>query len=420
MQPKKKADAKRKNVPKTMVKKAKAIQRAAPAAIRPQLNALSNPLTHQDSAILGYLTTVADPWVKQPTGVPLILGSGGVVTLKSAINRLISVQCNASGFGFAMMCMDGWIGPDDDVVPDGSYAYASYNGGTPGNDLWYSSGTFVGTTVPNVGATTATTGLLASAHPLIDQSFTNTTQFRLVAAGMRAYSDANALNQQGSVYVISTSEPVGTAATGSIIGLTEAQLTLDNEEIVGRSRTTLAGLSTGRVLSTSAVPSTASAFDFHNPPAAGSTAVGFPQIAVIIVGAAANQVVKVETVKIYEFEKNNDNRVGDLPEPTLNAPTDRITSGLSHLTKLGPVHGPASVHEATGIHSGKGMQAFVNEVRESNPTKLLSLSKEIAKPSVNWGATAGHALNFASKIAKNYLPGWVTNAASALASTFLC
>jgi len=407
------------NVRKKVANAAKAIKQTVPKPLQGQFTAISSPLTRQDDAILGYLTTLADPFVETPSGVPLILGSGGVTTLKADIRRTFTVACNSAGFGFLTINADQWLGREDDNPDCASplHAYASYAGGTPGNDVWYTNSTFVGTTVPLNTATTATTGLLASAHPLIDPSFVVSTNFRMVAMGLRAWNDDSAFTAKGDIYVVSTSEPYAIAnGLGSISGATEAIITAANPEVMAVSTAPLSGWVSGRVMSTSAIPSTQSAFEFHNPPITGSVVFGYPQIGVIITGAAPNQVVKVQTIKVYEFEKNNDNRVGDMPEPTVSVPTDRMAEGLRQLTKIGPHHGPAMVHKPTGIHSGKGMQAFSEELRNSNPTKLLSLSKEIARPSINWGATAKHALGFASKVAQNYLPGWVGNAAKAISS----
>lgn len=405
------------NVRKKVAVAAKAIKQTVPKPLRSQFQSLASPLTRQDDAILAYLSTVADPFIDNPSGVPLILGSGGVTTIKAEVERTFTVQAGTTGFGFLSVNADAWIGYEDGVTGTG-YAYATYNGGVAGYDIWYTGSTYASSAIPAYSATTATTGLLAGTMPLVDQSWNNSTQMRMVAMGLHCWSDDSAFTAKGDVYVLSTSEPFGDPAHGAITGCTEAVFTNTNKEIMARSSVPLSGWVSGNILSTSAVPSTAAAFDFHIPVASGNTSFGFPQIAVVMTGAAAGQTLKVKVSKVFEFEKNNDNRVGDLPEPTVAAPADRVSEGLRQIHAKGPHHGPAPVG-ANGIHSGNGLHAFVNEVKNSNPTKLLSLSNEMGRPSSGWGETARQVLSFAAKKAVNFLPTWAGKAAAALASSFL-
>jgi hypothetical protein len=385
-----------------------------PKALGNQLRSLSDPLTRQDEAIFGYLNTVADPFITVPCGVPLILGSGGVITEKAAIPRTFTVKANAAGFGFLTMNADGWIA-------EATYQYASYSGGSQGSNVWYTDGVaaYAGVALPAVAATTATVGLVSSATTLVDGSWVANTNLRMIGMGLQVWSDDAELTTKGDIYVISTSEPYGAAAQGALPGTTEAILTGLNAAIVSLETRPLAGWVSGQVMSTAAIPSDAQCFKFVQPVAVGNQTFGYPQIGVMMTGCASGQTLKVKTIVLYEYEKTQTNRVGDVAEPTLSAPESDISGGLNHLSKLGASNGYAAPHVPSGIHGGKGTQAFVNHLTDSRPLKVPSLVAEMKNPSMDWGATAKHALSWGAKKAASFLPSWASGIANNLIGTFL-
>lgn len=363
------------------------------------MRSIVDPLTRQDEAIFGYLTTLSDPWIDDPTGVPLILGTGDVRTTKARTKRLISVQTNASGFGFCTVNNDGWDSTADDVVRQ----YASYSGGTAGNDVWYTDSSFVGTTVPAYTATTATTGLLASPAPLVDQALDANSQMRQVAVGIRAWSDAALLNAAGDIRIVSTVDPVNGADEGAIVGGTDAVFEGINPFIMAQEMVPLSGWKSGHVVSTFAVPTTKDAFIMRHLPDVGSTEFGFPQIAVIITGAAANQTVKVEIVKIFEFEFQQSNRLGVEPEPTVGSDVSSIMSNVN-ATHPYKVRTPAPVH-ASGLHNGGGPLGFVSNLMATRPAKLPALQHAMSKPSSMLAPLVKSGVSWLASKAKQFLPG---------------
>jgi hypothetical protein len=376
-----------------------------------QMRSIVDPLTKQDEAIFGYLTTLSDPWIEDPTGVPLILGTGDVRTTKARTKRLITVQCNASGFGFLTVNNDGW----DRDSADALWRYAAYDG-VGGSDIWYTDASYVGTTLPAYNATTATTGLLASQAPLVDQSLDYNSQMRQVAAGIRAWSDASLLNAAGDIRIVSTVEPIGTPSEGSIsgpgAGTTDATLEGINPFIMAQELVPLAGWKSGEVVSTFVVPTTRTAFEMHHLPAAAQSinTFGWPQMGIIITGAAPNQTVKVEIVKIFEFEFQQSNRLNVEPEPTIGSDMGTIGSNLSHLHPY-KVRRPATVHQS-GIHNGAGPLAFASNLMTTRPAKLPALQHAMAKPSSSLAPIVQAGVSWLAKKAKSFLPGIASKALS--------
>lgn len=364
-----------------------------------QMRSLVDPLTRQDEAIFGYLTTLSDPWTENPTGVPLILGTGDVRTTKARTKRLITIQTNASGFGFCTVNNDGW----DPTSAGNVHQYATYSSGTPGNDVWYNDANYVGTTLPANTATTATTGLLASPAPLVDASLDGNSEMRQVAVGIRAWSDAALLNAAGDVRILSTVDPVNSAAEGAIVGGTDAVYEGINPFILAQEMVPLSGWKSGHVISTFAVPTTKEAFEMRHQPAVGDVTFGFPQIGVVITGAAANQTFKVEICKIFEFEFQQSNRLGVEPEPTIGSDVSTIMSNVN-ATHQYKVRRPSPVH-ASGIHNGAGPLGFASNLMVTRPAKIPSLQLAMSKPSSVLAPLVKSGVSWLASKAKQFLPG---------------
>jgi len=381
-----------------------------------QLQALADPLTKQDEAIFGYLTTLSDPWIENPTGVPLIFGSGDVRTTKARTIRLLTVQANASGFAFLTVNNDGW---EEDVSAN-LYQYASYSGGTPGNDVWYTDSTFVGTTIPPYTATTATTGLLASTAPEIDSSLDVNSQARQVAVGIRCWNDAAALNAAGDVRVVSTVDPVNGASEVAIVGSTDSTLEGINPFIMAQDKHPIPGWVSGHVMSTFAVPTTRTGFQMHSLPAVGSTTFGFPQIGIVITGAAASQTFKVEIAKIFEFEFQQSNRLNVQAEPTVGSDMGTIGMNIAAMHKykvrggqripVNPLrdNSPvvASVHPS-GVHNGAGPLGFADNLMVTRPAKLDHLQVSMKKPTSSFSPLVKAGMSWLIDRGKQFLPGIV-------------
>jgi hypothetical protein len=378
-------------------------QRAGPMAT--QLQSLADPLTKQDEAIFGYLSTLSDPWIDEPTGVPLILGSGDVRTTKARTKRLITLQANASGFAFLTVNNDGWERDN----PGNLYQYASYPLGVAGNDVWYTDGTYVGTTLPAYTATTATTGLLASAAPLIDEALDANSMLRQVACGIRCWSDAAALVAAGNVRVVSTVDPINGAGEGALPGSTDATLEGISPFIMAQEMRPLPGWRSGDMMSTFAVPTTKDGFEMRYLPAVGSTAFGFPQIGIIITGAAANQTFKVEIAKLFEFEFQQSNRLNVAPEPTVGSDMGVIGNNVAATHEF-KVREASPVHEASGIHNGAGPLAFAKNMMVTRPLKIEHLQQAMTKPTSSLAPLIQSGVSWLAKRARSYLPGIVNKA----------
>jgi len=283
---------------------------------------------------------------------------------------------------------------------------ASYNGGTQGYDVWYTDSTYVGTAFPAGSATTAT-GLIKAALPLVDDSWDATTQMRQVAAGIRGWSDAAESTAQGNVRILSTTEPRTLPAEGAIASSDVATLSQLNPFVMAQTAAPLAGWRSGHVISTFAVPSDSDSFKFHNPPATGAAAFGYPQIGVVIYGAASGQTFTVSVAKVYAFEFQQTHRVDVMPDPNVHVGMDRITNGLSAMwpnvtTQPQPVH-------STGIHNGAGPLGFVREMASSRPEKLPALHQMMTRPGSRpqSGDLIDRGLRWLTKKAVDLLPGAV-------------
>lgn len=360
-----------------------------------QVKTIADPLTHQDIAIISYLHTLGDPWVEDPAGVPLM--AGGTLmrrTVKAQIKFEVQIIANASGFAFAALCCDGWVA-DATLLPN---RYASYNGGTAGTPLWYSNASYVGTSFPATTATTATAGLLSSAMPLLDGQVTTTSNVRMVAAGIRAFSDSAVNTAQGKLAVVATSRPYGLPAGGAISASSYTTLSTLPTDVISFQSEPCAGWRAGHSLYAVAIPSDPECFNFFNPPATGVTQFQYPQLAVILSGAAANQTATVQCVFDYEFDIGVTNLTGIDTDPVAVSSKDAL---IPHI---------AMMHDGkTGkgtANKALGMQAFLAQSAMTRPAVIPSVIRPSNSVLNAVGGAAKAALGWAASKGLEYVRGF--------------
>jgi hypothetical protein len=377
---------------------AKAVaQRMPTKALSYQVKTVADPMTHQDIAIISYLHTLGDPWVEDPAGVPLM--AGGTLmrrTVKAQIKFEIQMIANASGFAFAALNCDGWVG--DSTLPP--YRFASFNGGTQGAPLWYSNASYVGTTLPSSAATTATAGILSATLPLLDGQVTSTSNIRMVAAGIRAFSDAAVNTAQGKLAVVATSRPYGASTGGALSGSSYPTLSTLPTDVISFQSQPCANWAAGHSLYAVAIPSDPECFNFFNPPSVGTTTFSFPQLGVVLSGAAANQTATVQVVMDYEFDIGVTNLTGVDSDPIAVSTKEDLVPHLAqmHAGKTGKGN----------ANKALGMQAFINQAAMTRPAVLPSVIRPsnsilntlggAAKAALGWAASKG--LDYVRSFAK--------------------
>lgn len=375
--------------------------------LKQQYSSVVSPLCRQEIATLEYAHTLANPWVEEPSGLPLILGSAVMRTNKCQLIFEGQATCNSSGFAFVLVNMDGWIEPSTGSgVPQ--YQYTSYSGGTQGYPIWYSGGTFVGTTLPTGALTTATTGLLAIQTKLLDGSVNAQTQVRLVASGLRVFSDAAEQTAQGKLAVVATTVPFGTAANGALVGSTYATLSGMPQDLVSWQAEPCAGWRSGHSLKAVAIPTDSTAFALFPPPATGASTVGYPQLGAILSGGATGQTFTFQVVFDYEFTFSLTNITGVRDDPIYSAPQGTLAAIQAGVTPIssGPHNKP----------NPSGAQAWVNEIHDRVPGRIPEIVAMTKRPMMvdNRGNGLSNlikqALPHVANFGMSLLPGWARGA----------
>ncbi len=364
-------------------------------ALKYQVRTVADPMTHQDIAIVSYLHTLGDPWVEDPAGVPLM--AGGTLmrrTVKAQIKFEVQAIANASGFAFVCLNCDGWVG-DATVVPT---RFAAYSGGVQGYPLWYSNASYVGTSLPASTANTVTAGLLAAQMPLLDGQVTSTSNVRMVAAGIRVFSDAAVNTAQGKLAVLATSRPYGIAANGSLQGSNYATLSTLPTDVISFQSEPCAGWKSGHSLYAVAVPSDPECFTFFNPLASGTAVFSYPQLGAILTGAAANQTFTAQVVMDYEFDIGVSNLTGVDTDPLVVTDMGTLVPHVSqmHAGKVGKGN----------ANQGLGMQAMLAQTALTRPSKLPALLKPAPSLLSQIGGAAQAALGWAARKGLDYVRGF--------------
>lgn len=375
---------------------AKQVQNRMPTkGLAYQVKTIADPLTHQDIAIISYLHTLGDPWVEDPAGVPIM--AGGTLmrrTVKAQVKFEVQAIANASGFAMIALNCDGWVGPTGGIP----IQYASFSGGTQGYPIWYTNASYVGTSTPNFTATTATAGLLSVQLPLLDGQVTTSSNVRMVAAGMRVFSDAAVNTAQGKLAICATSRPGATPQNGGFYSTGYATLSSLPTDVVSFQAEPCAGWKSGHTMYAVAIPSDPNCFNFYNPPAIGTAAYSYPQLMAVLSGAAANQTFTAQIVFDYEFDIGVTNLTGIDTDPTVVTSPDQLVPHISmmHAGKTG----------SGNANKALGAKAFLAQAALTRPTILPSLVRPSNSLLSSVGSAAKAALGWAASKGLDYVRGF--------------
>jgi len=389
-------------------------------ALQQQASALINPLTRQEEAVLEYAHTLANPWIEEPSGVPLILGSGTVRTNKAQLIWEQQATVTTAGqIAAVIVSLDGWCPTTSDSSDALPYQFGTYQGGTPGNFAWYSNGVNAGpvAALPTANlspATMAATGISMSpiVMKVLDGTVNVNTGVRLVAAGLRVFSDAPELTAQGKLCVVATSTPLSTPATGGLSGSTYAQLSGMPQDLVSFQTAPCAGWKSGTALHVVAIPNSPVAFQFLEQPATGFVNSSYPQLAAILSGGATGQTFTAQIVLDYEFTFSFTNVTGVADDPVYNAGPGAVSQVHSSMMQ-GGVTTTGSLAKTNGKNP-LGVQAFVSQVHNTSPGRgpeILKIAKMPGQKTNNWGSTLSKVAHSALDLIGNYAPSWVGGAA---------
>lgn len=353
---------------------------------------LANPLSHQEWYIVHYLNTVGDPWMADPGGVPLMLNSGALRTVKYQINLSGTFTANASGFGFVCLAADGWTAS---LLPGGSSTRQRFaSSGTQGYPIWYTSSVFAGTTIPAVG-TVSGAGLNAYQQPVIDSSVVAGTDVRLVAAGLRTYPISASDTTSGEIMAVHTTE--SNTDAGGLYAKGWTDLYGLNSDLVQKQTAALPGWPSTHKMETIAVPTEAGAFEFYSVSATSGTYT-FPasKMMHLVQGAASGQVIAWEAVLDYEATIGNTYRTDEVDVLTYaNSPAE-VGGALVSLDKT-----PAmAANRPVSYPNGRGPKASAHWIMNTRPQKLPALM-DAAKQTANGNSSS--ALSSAVSSGLSYL-----------------
>jgi len=384
-------------------------------SLQMQASAVLSPLTRQEEATLEYAHTLTNPWVEEPAGVPLVLGSGTVRTNKAQLLYEVSMMANAQGFAFCSVNCDGWATTQPDPYSGLPFQYTSYQGGTQGNVGWCSQFTYAGTAgngnnplaTPNYSDTAATLTTSGACVPIVarplDPSVTSKTGVRLVAVGVRAFPDTPALTTSGKIMIASTSTPANTAANGALYAQTYSALTSMPQDLVSVETASLTGWPSGKTIHAVGIPSVPTAFQFLSSPAVGYTAFGLPVILVCGSSLAAYQTVTVQIAFDYEFVLTNTNLTGGANDPVYSIGAGAVSNIHANIqtggrTGSGPL---ALLHGKNPL----GVKAALQHIADTTPGRAPQILQLATRPmAVNTsGSGFGSLLSQAASGAWNLL-----------------
>jgi len=399
-------------------KQARAVVKQMPTkALQQQAAAFINPLTRQEEAVLEYAHTLANPWIEEPSGVPLILGSGSVRTNKAQLIYEGQAVTGAVGtVAWVVLNMDQWVPTAADPFAALPYQFGTYQGGTPGNLGWFStSNTQTSTSLPSAGTAAATMvadGFTPIVYKVLDGTVGNQTGVRLVAAGLRVFSDAAAVSAQGKLAVVATTVPLNTAAQGGLSAATYTQLSGMPQDLVSFQTAPCAGWVAGKALHVVAIPNSPVAFQFYPQPAAGVVNSAFPSLAAILSGGAAGQTFTWQAVYDYEFTFTFTNVTGVSDDPVYNVGSGPVSQVHSAM-QVGGVATAGNLSKTNGKNP-LGVQAFVQQVHNSTPGRapeIIALAKRPGQKTNNWGSTLSKVAHGGLDLISNLAPGWLGGAA---------
>jgi len=304
------------------------------------------------------------------------------------------IQAATSGpnaIAFVAMAMDNWYGPTGAA----GYQYASYSGGTQGYPIWYTNTSYVSASTPAAGATVATAGLLSQQLPLLDGQVTSTSNVRLVAAGMRVFSDAPVNTAQGKLCIATTSRPGGTAAQGTFISTNYSTISSIPTDVMSFQTEPCAGWKAGHSMYAVAIPSDPNCFQFFNPPATGNADYRNPQIIAILSGGAAGQTFTAQCVYDYEFDVGVSNVTGIDADPNVAVDMSQLTPYVSqmHSGKTGKGNS----------NKGLGAQAFLTHSALTRPQIIPSVVNAPSSVLATLGGAAQSALGWAANQGVKFL-----------------
>jgi hypothetical protein len=322
----------------------------------------------------------------------------------------------AGNIGAIIVSLDGWCPTTGDSSAALPFQFGTYQGGTPGNFAWYTTGgVATGTTIPAAGQTPAAM-LAAGWSPIVmkvlDGTVNPSTGVRLVAAGLRVFSDAAINTAQGKLAVIATSVPLNLAATGGLTGSSYTTLSGMPQDLVSFETAPCAGWKSGSALHVVAIPNSPVAFQFLEQPATGVVNSSYPQLAAILSGGAIGQTFTAQIALDFEFTFSFTNVTGVADDPVYNAGPGAVSQIHSSMSQGGVAMG-GSLAKTNGKNP-LGVQAFVQQVHNTSPGRapdLIAMAKRPGIKTNNWGSTLSKVAHSGLDLIANFAPSWLGGAA---------
>jgi len=393
---------------KPLLKQARAVSKSMPTrGLSQQMSALMSPLTRQEEATLEYAHTLANPWIEQPGGCPLVLGSGTVRTNKAQLIFEGQAQANEEGFAFVAVQMDGWtpIFTGTDQQNEQTYHYTTAQGTPVGWPIWYSNHGYAGgtggtpTSLPADSDDNTILGLVPVATKILDGTVNSSTMIRQVACGLRVFSDAPAISAQGKLCIVATSDPTANAATGGLSLATYEGLSGMPQDLVSFQTRPCAGWKSGEALHAVAIPNNPLCFQLNDANVTpGWRAFVDPQLAAILTGGEPYQTFTWQVVYDYEFSFSMTNITGVADDPIYNAGTGAVGNIVAGMTQQGATR-PGHLALTNGKNP-LGAKAWLSHIHATQPGRAPAILQMASKPSPTgggWFNNLGKALKPAAQ-----------------------
>lgn len=348
-----------------------------PAYQKEMFRDFMHPLVDKEHALLEYSMTLADPTTKMPSGVPFDLGPTLQRNEIAQISMSGTATANSSGFCFVAACPDGWLGAEGGYALGAAPATAKYAGyTTQGTPVWYSNSSYVATTTPADGATTATTGLLSVAlGGKLDAGIAAGTEYRFISGCLEVWSTTPAQTAQGEIIVCSSNDP---GSDGSLMSKGFSDLEAAEPENVSTSVHSMPNWGSAKKVRAIMIPYDQEAYVSKRMESAGSTTFKVPSVACVASGFASGQTLQFKVTYNYEYTKPAGYRIGMI----CGRPMAEVSQG--ELSSVGNKLRPYSVHSSNGkTKEILGPAAWLNTIAETNPPRAQGIWNTIKEGASN-------------------------------------
>jgi len=277
---------------------------AGPAAAKQQAD-FALKLTTDEQTKLAYLHTLADPWLPNPSQIPVALASNMSPSDMYQVRLSGTAKANSDGFAYVAIQADNWFGQaslSPMVTAD------SFQNGYP---IRYTDENYVGTAIGSVaGSATGVGGHWAVPLPEFMTGLGTTDHVTLVSYGLLGYPVSSVDTTDGRIMVLRSNDPFSSLAFGRVTDETFTGLTAYDQDIIPNQIYSLSNWPNNTAVHVSGLPTAQHSLESYLPSGAGaSITTNYAQLAIVIDGIATGDAIVWEAVFNYQVERGPSMRV---------------------------------------------------------------------------------------------------------------